>query len=105
MTIRKLERKEWKDYFDSISKQLPPSVKRGRDRQLRCLLLDEMGLFRPPAPVPRAELSGPLALLKALWNNPVEAWTQQHCEQPIVVTNLAFGEVAVVSEPAAIRRV
>ena len=62
-------------------------------------------LFRPPAPLPCAEPLGPIALLKALWKNPLEAWTQAHFEEPIVVTNLALGQIAVVSEPAAIRRV
>jgi cytochrome P450 len=40
----------------------------------------------------------------ALWRNPLEAWTQAHFEQPLVVTNLAIGEIAVVSEPQAVRR-
>src|SRR6476620_12551893 len=62
-------------------------------------------LFRPPAPAPCAEPLGLIALLKALWKNPLEAWTQAHFEEPVVVTNLALGQIAVVSEPAAIRRV
>src|SRR5918993_4768676 len=60
--------------------------------------------FRPPAPVPLARSLGPIALISALWRNPLEAWTQAHFEQPVVVTNLAIGEIAVVSEPQAVRR-
>jgi cytochrome P450 len=48
---------------------------------------------------------GPLALLRVLANNPLEAWTQAHFEQPIVMGGLSIGRVALVSEPAAIRRV
>jgi cytochrome P450 len=62
-------------------------------------------LFRPPAPVPCAEPLGPIALLKALWKNPLEAWTEAHFEKSVVTTNFAIGQVSVVSEPAAIRRV
>jgi len=40
-----------------------------------------------------------------LANNPLEAWTSAHFEQPIVTSGLSIGRVAVVSDPAAIRRV
>jgi len=69
------------------------------------LALETRGGFRPPAPVPRAETLGLIALLKALRNNPLEAWTRAHFEKPVVTGGLAFGEVAVISEPGAIRRV
>ncbi len=58
-----------------------------------------------PAPVPRLKPLGPLALLRVLAKNPLEAWTQAHCEQPIVMGGLSIGRVALVSDPAAIRRV
>ncbi len=61
--------------------------------------------FSPPAPVPRAKGLGPLALLRVLANNPLEAWTAAHFEQPIVVGGLPIGQVAVVSDPAAIRHI
>jgi cytochrome P450 len=61
--------------------------------------------FRPPAPEPLPSMAGPLTLLKALWNNPIEAWTKDHFERPIVTTRLPFGEVVVVSHPSAIRRI
>ncbi len=62
-------------------------------------------ILRPPAPVPQPKPLGPLALLRVLAKNPLEAWTQDHFEQPIVVHKLTIGRAAVVSDPAAIRRV
>lgn len=67
--------------------------------------MSENSSFRPPAPVPQAEWRGPLAFLRTLWNNPIEAWTSAHFERAIVMTRLPFGEVAVVNDPTAIRRV
>lgn len=61
--------------------------------------------FIPSAPRPRAEALGPLALLRVLTDNPLEAWTAAHFEQPIVLSGLSFGKVAVVSDPGAIRHV
>jgi cytochrome P450 len=48
---------------------------------------------------------GPIALLRVLANNPLEAWTAAHFEQPAVTGGLTFGRVVVVNDPAAIRRV
>jgi cytochrome P450 len=48
---------------------------------------------------------GPLALLRVLASNPLEAWTKAHFEKPIVMGGLSIGRVALVSDPAAIRRV
>ena len=61
--------------------------------------------FYPPAPLPRQKPLGPLALLRVLARNPLEAWTQEHFEKPIVMGGLSIGRVALVSDPAAIRRV
>ena len=61
--------------------------------------------LRPPAPAPRDRPLGPLGLLKVLRTNPLEAWSRDHFEQPIVSLNLLLGHVVVVSEPSAIRRV
>ena len=56
--------------------------------------------LRPPAPVaPPAPLS-PLGLIKALWSNPLEAWSERYFRDPVVVTKLMFCDVAVVSDPA-----
>ena len=68
-------------------------------------MLDFPAELTPPAPVPRTEALGPIALLRVLADNPIEAWTAAHFEQPIVVSGLSMGRVAVVSDPAAIRRV
>jgi cytochrome P450 len=61
--------------------------------------------FRAPAPTPRDVPLGPLGLIMALRRNPVETWTRAHFEKPILVGRRVLGEMAVVSEPAAIRRV
>ena len=68
-------------------------------------LLLENSYFRPPAPVPQTEPLGALSFLRTLWNNPIEAWTSEHFKRPIVMTRLPFGEVAVINDPVAIRRV
>jgi cytochrome P450 len=67
--------------------------------------LPENSLFRPPAPAPQAKPFRPVSFLRTLWENPIEAWTSGHFERAIVKTRLPFGEVAVVNDPAAIRRV
>jgi cytochrome P450 len=68
-------------------------------------MLDTTALLRPPAPVPQANALGPLALLRVLATNPLEAWTEAHFNEPVVLGGLPFARVAVVSEPAAVRRV
>jgi cytochrome P450 len=40
-----------------------------------------------------------------LRHNPLEAWSQQHFEQPIVTMRTVVGRVALISDPSAIRRV
>ena len=61
--------------------------------------------FRPPAPTPQPRPLGPLALLKALRANPLECWTKAHFEEPVVLGGFSFARYAVVSDPAAIRKV
>jgi cytochrome P450 len=68
-------------------------------------VLDFPAELSPPAPVPRANALGPIALLRVLADNPLEAWTAAHFEQPIVMNGLSIGRVAVVNDPVAIRRV
>jgi cytochrome P450 len=68
-------------------------------------VLDFSAEFNPPAPEPRAKALGTIALLRVLAINPLEAWTAEHFEQPIVIGGLSIGRVAVVSHPAAVRRV
>ncbi len=61
--------------------------------------------FRPPRPTPQPQPLGPVALLRALARNPIECWTQAHFDEPIVMGGFPFARVAVVSEPAAVRKV
>lgn len=61
--------------------------------------------WSPPAPRPRAKPLGPIALLRTIYNNPLEAWTQAHFEQPIVTSRLMGTQVAVINDPSAIRHV
>ena len=69
------------------------------------VVTDRSSGFRPPAPEPRQETLGTFALLRALRKNPIDVWTKDHFEKPIVLGKFALGRVAVVSEPAAIRRI
>jgi cytochrome P450 len=69
------------------------------------LLLDTTTTLRPPAPVPRLKSLNPLELIRVLANNPLEAWTKAHFEEPIVMGGMSMGRVAVVNDPGAIRHV
>ncbi len=68
-------------------------------------MLDRTSTLLPPAPVPRPRPLGPIELLGVLVDNPLEAWTEAHFNEPVVVGGLPFVRVVVVSDPAAIRRV
>src|SRR5262252_8260668 len=59
------------------------------------------GTYRPPAPVPRDKPMGPIALAWALATNPLECWTREHFEKPIVRVGLPIGEAVLVHEPGA----
>src|SRR4051812_26661400 len=63
------------------------------------------GSFVPPAPIPHRSPLGPLALAKALWRNPLEAWAETHFSEPIVTTSLGRRQVLLLNDPAAIRHV
>jgi Cytochrome P450 len=62
-------------------------------------------LPRPPAPVPLDAPLGPISTMRALHRNPIESWTKAHFYLPILIGPTILGTVAVVSDPAAIRRV
>ncbi len=62
-------------------------------------------LYRPPAPIPQPKPLGVLRLISTLKRNPLECWTREHFEKPVVVGGLPFKHVLLVHEPAAIRRV
>jgi cytochrome P450 len=87
-----------------ISRFLYPGANARELKQSTAMRL-EHGSFRPPAPFPRPNWPGPIALLRTLWNNPIEAWSETYFEQPIVRTHLPFADIVVVNEPGAIRRV
>ena len=61
--------------------------------------------YRPPAPIPQPKPLGVLRLISTLKRNPLECWTREHFEKPVVVGGLPFKHVLLVHEPAAIRRV
>jgi len=62
-------------------------------------------LVRPPAPLPLDAPLGPISTLRALRRNPIETWTKAHFELPIIAGPSILGRIAVVSDPAAIRRI
>ncbi|MCI0465578.1 MAG: cytochrome P450 [Beijerinckiaceae bacterium] len=62
-------------------------------------------LPRPPAPLPLEAPLGPIATMLVLRRNPIETWTKAHFELPILAGPTILGTVAVISDPAAIRRV
>jgi cytochrome P450 len=61
--------------------------------------------YIPPAPKPQVKPLGPIALIRTLRRNPLECWAAQHFERPVVTGGLPFGQVLLVHEPRAIRRV
>jgi len=62
-------------------------------------------LFHPPAPTPHDGPIGVFRTILALRRNTIEIWSKAHYEKPILVGRTIMGERAVVSEPAAVRRV
>lgn len=66
---------------------------------------ERLSLFRPPAPAPLDAPLGPFSTMRALRRNPIETWTKWHFELPIIIGPSILGTVAVISDPAAIRRV
>jgi cytochrome P450 len=61
--------------------------------------------LRPPAPLPRPEPLGLPRLLGALWRNPLEAWSEDHFNEWVITTRLPIGQIFILNEPRAIRRV
>ena len=60
---------------------------------------------RPPAPIPHAKPLGDMSLLIRFWRNPLTTWTRFNFEWPITQADSVLGRIAVVCEPAAIKRV
>jgi cytochrome P450 len=55
--------------------------------------------------VPWLQTPRSIELIRTLWRNPIEAWTQAHFEQPVVQTRLPFCDVIAVSAAPAVRHV
>src|SRR5580704_6184950 len=71
----------------------------------RAALISTGGYYRPPAPIPQPKQLGILRLLSTLKRNPLECWTQEHFEKPIVAAGLPFTRILLVHEPRAIKHV
>ena len=61
--------------------------------------------FRPPAPRPLRRPPDLFAFFRAARDNPLESWTEEHFERPILAAQGVLGRVTVLSDPAAIRHV
>ncbi|MBB4039320.1 cytochrome P450 [Microvirga flocculans] len=61
--------------------------------------------FRPPAPKPRTEPLGTVAFLRAVRENPLSMWMQDHFIEPVITGDGALGRLTVVSDPAMIRHI
>ena len=77
------------------------TLEKGVEVTCRRTMLDHIALFRtglrPPAPVPRARFPGPIALLRVLVQNPLEAWYRDHFERPIVLLKMVGRHAAFTS--------
>jgi cytochrome P450 len=60
---------------------------------------------RPSAPQPRKVPLGAFGRIAAIRRNPLEIWAEVHFERPVLVGRSLFGTRAVVSDPAAVRRI
>ncbi len=61
--------------------------------------------FRPPFAKRNAKPLSAIGIIAALARNPVELWSNFHFELPIAMGKTLFGWRAVVSDPAAVRRI
>ncbi|NNM71458.1 cytochrome P450 [Enterovirga aerilata] len=62
-------------------------------------------LFRPPAPRPLRRPPDLFTFFRAARENPLESWTEEHFEKPILAAQGVLGRITVLSDPAAIRHV
>lgn len=61
---------------------------------------------RPSAPAPRKiPIGSTFGRIQVMRRNPIEIWADVHFERPILVGKTFMGERAIVSEPAAVRRI
>ncbi|MDB5559326.1 MAG: cypX [Enterovirga sp.] len=63
------------------------------------------GLFRPPAPRPLRRPPDLFTFFRSARQNPLESWTEEHFQKPILAAQGVLGRVTVLSAPAAIRQV
>jgi cytochrome P450 len=61
--------------------------------------------MRPPAPVPRERVLGPLALYRALRKNAITAWRAAAFEEPYIAGRNAVGGFVMLNDPDLIRHV
>jgi len=61
--------------------------------------------YRPPAPLPAVGRLGLFRLLSTLKRNPLECWSAEFFERPIVRVKLPFADAVLVHDPAAIKHV
>src|SRR5947209_8186486 len=61
--------------------------------------------YRPPAPMPPERRLGLVRLLSRLAKNPLECWSAEFFQEPVVKLRLPFAEAVLVHEPSAIKRV
>src|ERR1700722_10813498 len=61
--------------------------------------------FRPPAPRPRTKPLSSVGMIYQLWRNPLHIWTNAHFVHPVLIGRTIMGMRAVVSDPAAVRRI
>jgi cytochrome P450 len=61
--------------------------------------------YVPPAPQPHPKPLSLLRLISTVRRNPLECWSRDHFEQPIVSTRLPFAHFLVINDTRAIQRV
>ncbi len=61
--------------------------------------------FRPPAPRPLKRPPDLFGFLQGARTNPLETWTIDHFERPILAARGVLGRVTVLNDPAAIKHV
>ena len=76
-----------------------------QDKARMTLAVSTTAKFRPPSPEPHDGPLGSWRMILALRRNPLEIWSKAHYEQPILIGRTILGQRAVVSDPAAVRRI
>jgi cytochrome P450 len=61
--------------------------------------------YRPPAPKPPKKRLGFIEVLLKLKKNPIECWSAEFFEQPIVSVGVPFADAVLVHDPTAIKHI